>query len=61
MESVALPLVSGGKVRVILYGDNLPEQRPLAGIRALEIFLAQAGQTLEKVLQERKLQGAARP
>ncbi|HWR97985.1 MAG TPA: response regulator [Candidatus Methanoperedens sp.] len=60
-EAVALPLVSGGRVRVILYGDNLPEQRPLAGIRALEIFLAQAGLTLERVLLERKLQEAGRP
>ena len=60
-ECVALPLVSGGKVRVILYGDNLPEQRPLAGVRALEIFLAEAGQALEKALRERRQTGGAPP
>lgn len=57
-DAVALPLVSGGRVRVILYGDNLPEQRPAAGVRALELFLVQAGLTLEKVLLEKKIQEA---
>jgi CheY-like chemotaxis protein len=61
VEAVALPLVSRGKVRVILYGDNLPEQRPLAGMRALEIFLAQAGESLEKALLERRQQGPPSP
>ncbi len=59
VEAAALPLVSGGKVRVILYGDNLPEARPLAGTAALEIFLGQAGLTLEKVLLEKKLKETA--
>jgi hypothetical protein len=45
-------------VSVILYGDNLPEQRPAAGTRALELFLAQAGLTLEKVLLEKKIHEA---
>jgi CheY-like chemotaxis protein len=58
VDAVALPLVSGGRVRVILYGDNLPELRPAAGTRALELFLAQAGLTLEKVLLEKKIQEA---
>ena len=57
-DAVALPLVSGGKVRVVLYGDNLPEQRPAAGTRALELFLSQAGLTLEKVLLEKKIHEA---
>jgi hypothetical protein len=55
-EAVALPLLSGGKVRVLLYGDNLPEQKPISGVRALQIFLTQAGLTLERVLLEKKLQ-----
>jgi CheY-like chemotaxis protein len=58
VDAVALPLISGGRVRVILYGDNLPEQRPAGGTRALELFLARAGLTLEKVLLEKKLQEA---
>jgi hypothetical protein len=59
-EAVALPLVAGEKVRLILYGDNLPEGRPLGGIRALEIFLAQAGRALEKAILERRLQEGVR-
>jgi CheY-like chemotaxis protein len=55
-DAVALPLISGGRVRVVLYGDNLPESRPVAGTRALGLFLAQAGLTLEKALLEKKLQ-----
>ena len=55
-EAVALPLISGGKVRLVLYGDNLPEGRPLAGIRALETFLAHAGRALERAILERRQQ-----
>jgi hypothetical protein len=55
-DAVAIPLISGGRVRVVLYGDNLPESRPVAGTRSLELFLAQAGLTLEKALLEKKLQ-----
>jgi len=54
-DAVALPLVCGGRVRVILYGDNLPEPRPAAGTRVLEFFLSQAGLTLEKALLEKKI------
>jgi hypothetical protein len=56
IDAAALPLISGGRVRVILYGDNLPEARPVGSTRALELFLAQAGLTLERVLLEKKLQ-----
>jgi CheY-like chemotaxis protein len=55
-EAVAIPLVAGGKVRVLLYGDNLPEDRSLPSTQTLEIFLTQAGLTLERVLLEKKLQ-----
>jgi CheY-like chemotaxis protein len=58
-EAVAIPLKANGKVRVILYGDNLPDSGPLPGTQALEIFLAQAGLTLERVLLEKKLQESA--
>ncbi len=58
VDAMALPLVSGGKVRVILYGDNLPDARPASGLRALEIFLSQAGLMLEKVLLEKRIQEA---
>jgi CheY-like chemotaxis protein len=58
-EAVGIPLMASGKVRVILYGDNLPDMGPLPGTQALEIFLSQAGLTLERVLLEKKLQEGA--
>ena len=59
-EAIAIPLVASGKVRVVLYGDNLPDSQPLPKMQALEIFLAQAGLTLERVLLEKKLQEGAK-
>jgi hypothetical protein len=55
LDAVAMPLISGGRVRVILYGDNLPEARGVGSTRALELFLEQAGEMLEKALLEKKL------
>ncbi len=48
------PLVSEGKVVAILYGDNLPDSKPIANVEAFEIFLSQAGMAMERVLLERK-------
>ncbi|MCF6179407.1 MAG: response regulator [Geopsychrobacter sp.] len=47
------PLVSEGKVIAMLYGDNLPESKPVGNVEAFEIFLSQAGMAMEKVLLER--------
>lgn len=49
------PLVSEGRVVAVLYGDNLPEQKPVGDTEALEIFLSQAGLAMEKALLERRL------
>ena len=55
-ESVmAIPLVVDGKVALIVYGDNLPERKPLGGMDTLEIFMNQAGMALEKALLQNKL------
>ncbi|MRR39426.1 diguanylate cyclase, partial [bacterium] len=54
------PIVSGGEVVAILYGDNLAERRPIAGTEALEIFLSQAGIAMEKALLERRLMNSSR-
>ncbi|RII27606.1 MAG: hypothetical protein CXR31_05050 [Geobacter sp.] len=50
------PIVSEGKVVAILYGDNLPEYRPVGDTDSLEIFLSQAGIAMEKALLQRRLQ-----
>ncbi len=55
-ESVmAIPLVVDGKVALIVYGDNLPERKPIRGMDTLEIFMNQAGIALEKALLQKKL------
>lgn len=52
---LAIPLIVDQKVALIVYGDNLPEMRPIKGVDTLEIFMNQAGMALEKALLERKL------
>jgi CheY-like chemotaxis protein len=49
------PIVSEGKVVAVLYGDNLPEQKPIGDTDSLEIFLSQAGLAMEKALLQRRL------
>lgn len=49
------PIISEGKVVAVLYGDNLPETNPIGDTEALEIFLSQAGQAMEKALLLRRL------
>jgi DNA-binding NarL/FixJ family response regulator len=52
------PIISEGRVVAILYGDNLPDYRPVGNTEALEIFLSQAGLAMEKALLEGRLLGA---
>jgi hypothetical protein len=54
-QVLAIPLIVDHKVALIVYGDNLPDQRPIKGVDTLEIFMNQAGMALEKALLERKL------
>jgi CheY-like chemotaxis protein len=51
------PIVSEGKVVALLYGDNVPEDRPIGDTDSLEIFLSQAGVAMEKAILLRKLKG----
>lgn len=54
-QVMAIPLIVDGKVALVVYGDNLPEQRPIRGLDTLEIFMSQAGMALEKALLEKRL------
>jgi len=49
------PLVSEGKVVALLYGDNLPDMRPIGATDSLEIFLSQAGLAMEKAILQQRL------
>jgi CheY-like chemotaxis protein len=55
VEAFVAPIAVGDEVVALLYGDNLPEQRPVGETEALEIFLTQAGLALEKAILERRL------
>jgi hypothetical protein len=52
---LAIPLVVDGKVALVVYGDNLPDRKPIKGMDTLEIFMSQAGMALEKALLEKRL------
>jgi hypothetical protein len=52
---MAIPLVVDGKVALVVYGDNLPERRPIRGMDTLEIFMNQAGMALEKAVLEKRI------
>ncbi|WP_026843164.1 DUF4388 domain-containing protein [Citrifermentans bremense] len=54
------PIVSEGKVVAVLYGDNLPDEKPIGDTDSLEIFLSQAGIAMEKALLQRRLQDQGR-
>jgi hypothetical protein len=54
-QVLAIPLIVDGKVALVVYGDNIPERRPIKGVDTLEIFMNQAGMALEKALLEKRI------
>jgi hypothetical protein len=52
---MAIPLIVDGKIALIVYGDNAPDQKPISGMDTLEIFMNQAGMALEKALLEKRI------
>lgn len=54
-EAAFLPLLAGRHVFGILYGDNANSGRPVGDLRALEIFLSQAGIALENAFLQRRI------
>ncbi len=47
-------VTAGGKPVILFYGDNLPHKKSIEDTDALEIFLTQAGITMERILLEKK-------
>ncbi len=53
-EAIAVPLTVNGATAFVLYGDDLPDRRPLGSTEPLEVLLIEAGLAIEKdVLEQR--------
>ena len=55
LEAFISPLVCGGRVIAVLYGDNLPGKNKIEDTEGLEAFMRVAGVALEKAVLEKKL------
>ena len=55
-QGLAAPIVVNNRVMVVLYGDNLPEDRPIGSILELELLMIQAGMSVENNLLQKRLQ-----
>jgi hypothetical protein len=60
-HAVALPLVVGGEVRFVLYGDDSSSTRPLDALDTLEAAAVRAARIIEKTLAARALKPDNRP
>jgi len=58
-EAAVLPLSSNRRIIGILYGDNALSGRPPGDLKALEIFLSQAGFALENSFLQRRIASLA--
>jgi hypothetical protein len=54
-EVVAVPMVVGGRVALIFYGDDLPDGGPLPQVDDLELLMIQGGLAIEKAALELRL------
>jgi len=56
-EAYVAPIVTGERVAVLLYADNLPSGDPIGDTAGLEVLLAAAGIALDRALIERTSSG----
>lgn len=54
-EVVAVPMMVGGRVALIFYGDDLPDGGPMPRLDELELLMIQGGLAIEKAALEMKL------
>jgi len=54
-EVVVVPMLVGGRVALIFYGDNLPDGGPLPAMDELELLMIQGGLAVEKAALEARL------
>lgn len=55
-ESIAVPMTVSSLVALVLYGDNLPGDRPIGHVHGLGLLMEQAGLAMERVVLERRIQ-----
>lgn len=60
-EAFVAPVVVQDRVALIIYGDNVPEDREIGDTSTLEIFLSQATVALERIILEKKLSSRKEP
>jgi hypothetical protein len=57
---LVVPVVVGGRVELVLYGDNVPRNDPIGPYRSLELVLGEAGVQIEKDMLEMRSRSLAR-
>jgi hypothetical protein len=59
-EVLVLPVLVGGRVELVLYGDNAPQNQPIGPFRSLELMLGEAGVQIEKEMLDARARGLER-
>jgi hypothetical protein len=59
-EVLVLPVLVGGRVGLVLYGDNAPQNQPIGPFRSLELVLGEAGVQIEKDMLDTRARGLER-
>lgn len=54
-EVVVIPIIVNGATAFALYGDNVPERRPIGPTESLELLMIEAGLAIEKAVLEARL------
>jgi hypothetical protein len=56
-EVLVLPVLVGGRVGLVLYGDNAPLNQPIGPFQSLELMLGEAGVQIEKDMLDARARG----
>lgn len=57
-QVAVVPLLVGDQVRLLLYGDNYPADKPIDRLEQIELVMLQAGLAVEKSVLQEKLEAA---
>jgi hypothetical protein len=52
LEAMAVPMIVGGAVNVVRYGDNLPEAREIGPLDALRVLMGEAAREMGEAARE---------